>query len=107
VSAPDAPRGPALLRAVRRRLPTGPDVVTFHRSVRADGAVVIRTAFHARGESGGGLWYESVVVRLCVEFRASPGPPVTADVSDTRCPAMLPSATGNAGNVDRTVTLGD
>jgi hypothetical protein len=105
VSARGAPRGPALLRAVRRWLPAGPDVLTFHQSVRPDGAVVIRTAFHARGESGGGLWYESVVARLCVEFRASPGPPARADIRDIHCPATPASATGSAGNVDRTVTL--
>jgi hypothetical protein len=105
VSAPDAPRGQALLDQVRERFPSGPDVITFDEQVRSDGAVALRTAFHARGESGGGLSYEAVVVRLCVELTAAPGPPPAAEVRDTQCPPSLPSATGNAGNVDTTVTL--
>ncbi len=106
VSAPDAPRGQALRDRVLEQVPGGPDVITFHDGVTADGAVVVRTAFHARGEAGGGLSHESVVARLCVEFTAEPGPPPVAEVRDTECPAGLPAATGNAGNVDRTVTLG-
>lgn len=102
---PDAPRGPALRDRVREQVPGGPDVLTFHEAVTADGVVVLRVAFHARGESGGGLSHESVVARLCVEFTADPGPPPAAEVRDVPCPAGLPAATGNAGNVDVTVTL--
>src|SRR5215208_3874342 len=54
VSAPDSPRGHALLVATRKALTRGPDLITFDRAILGDGTVVVRTAFHGRGESGGG-----------------------------------------------------
>lgn len=104
-SAPAAPHGQALLDQARENLSASPDVITFFEQIRPDGGIVVRAAFHARGEAGGGLSYEAVGARLCVELTAAPGPPPSADIRDTDCAATLPRATGNAGNIDTTVTL--
>jgi hypothetical protein len=99
---PEAPRGQELIDEVRPRLAAGTDVVPFEAQVDDDGLVTLRVAFHARGEAGGGLTYEAVWARLCVELTAEPGPPVTARMRDTSCPRRLPEATRP---VDVTVRL--
>ncbi|MBM7790367.1 hypothetical protein [Tenggerimyces flavus] len=107
VSDPDAPRGQALLDHVLYHFPGGEDVITFTKQVGPDGTLTLRTAFHTRRQYGGGLSYDDVVARLCVEFTAAPGPPAVVNVRDTDCAATLPRATGNSGNVDLTVTRDD
>jgi hypothetical protein len=105
VADPKAGRGQDLVDQIRRRLAAGPDVITFDTEVHDHGSVTLRLAFHARGESGGGLTYEAVVARLCVELTAEPGPPPVAELRDTTCSPRLPGSTGSAGNVDVTVGL--
>jgi hypothetical protein len=52
-----------------------------------------------------GLSGDRIVGRICVEHRATPGPPPTVDVAEVECPETLLSSTGNAGNVDFLVRL--
>jgi hypothetical protein len=94
--------GQQLLDKVVAALPAGPDVIVFDRASDGDGFTV-RVALHSRGEAGGGGTYSAVVARLCVELAGRPG---TVELRDTPCGPDLPSATGNAGNVDVVTTLG-
>ena len=105
MASPEARRGQELVDQLRPRLAAGPDVIIFDTEVDDRGSVTLRMAFHARGETGGGLSYDAVVARLCVELTAEPGPPLLAEIRDADCPRQLPGATGNAGNVDLTVRL--
>jgi hypothetical protein len=100
-------RGRALLDHVLYHWPSGPDVIVFSRAVRADGGVTIGTAHHAHLERSISFSSDRFVARICVEHSAGPGPDPGATVVDVGCPAGLPDATGNAGNIDVTVTLRD
>lgn len=83
-------------------LPAGETVVVGQTGAR-DGLLVIPVAIFAKAESGGGLWYESAAVRLCVEYRVSPGGGTS--VASASCWAGAPTATGQTGTVDETVGL--
>lgn len=105
VASPEAWRGQELLDQTRPWLAAGTGVIIFDTEVDAEGSVTLHVAFHARGQSGGGLLYEDVVARLCVALTAEPGPPPVAEMVDTSCPSRLPRDTGVGGNVDLTVSL--
>jgi hypothetical protein len=105
VASPEGWRGRDLLDQIRPWLAAGTGVIIFDTKVDAEGPVTLHVAFHARGQSGGGLLYEDVVARLCVAMTVEPGPPPVAEMVDTRCPSRLPRDTGIGGNVDLTVSL--
>jgi outer membrane murein-binding lipoprotein Lpp len=87
--------GAAQLDAVRAALPDAP------LAAEADGdGVVVTGALTADGESGGGLSYEQVVVRLCLRYTVQAGTGRTS-VSDSPCPDDVEARTP----ADETVTL--
>lgn len=101
-TAPDAPTGEPLLQLTEQWLATSPDVIVFDRRVTDNDGIALRVALHRRGEAGGGGTYTATVARLCVEISATPGSDTT--ISDTPCPATLPTHT-SLGTVDITTTL--
>ncbi|GAA3517531.1 hypothetical protein FHR32_008213 [Streptosporangium album] len=67
-------------------------VKTFDTSDDPHGLIKVGAGFTETTEKGGGLWYSSITVLLCVEFSGSIRAPGAVTMTDTTCPPPISGA---------------
>lgn len=104
---PDAPTGAALVAAVQREVPDDVNRIDLYEvTLVSPEEATVRVAFDGVAETGGGLDYERVEVRLCVEYvvvTSASGRGVS--MSDTECSQELIEGSGPTRKPDRVITL--